>query len=323
MRFPAASAFDALVPDERQTALSQKWLTPDIDNIIAGIARIRAGVDRQYEERKSDAAGEAAPHLAGRTDIRRYPYGYCEPIRDTVWHSLQHSVCQPGLGQGHFVALRRFLDEGGHWRCIWGELTHGPYLQNAIQIGTWYIDASNDTVVVTKPKLDVRPLADTNFRNVESLIQYFDVTSHYYDWDIYPNRVVPALAPVFPALAIHRSSGVLLLCDIPRPLFYRNLEDRGAQADAFLKASAYAEKELPPDARQALARAASAIDTHLSAAAPLAEDLSGWVASCEPGDATTRRAVALSRLHTRVNHIIRKASVSVRNSVQAPGGDAL
>ena len=243
--FPQAYLFDSLAVDMHQQSLSNKWLTPDLDNIVAGIARIRARIDQQFSRYKHAHPQKNSAHLAGLTDIHTYPYGYCEPIRNIVWNSLQHSLQKPQAGRGHFLAVREFINAGGLYQKIWGELTHGPYLQNAIQMGIYYIDAANDTVIESNPKLDVRLLADTNFKNINSLEQYFDVVQHYYQWDTYPNTVFPQLAPLYPGIAVHRQSGVLLICDIPLPLMYKNLSQQGALSRQFLERSAYSSKIMP------------------------------------------------------------------------------
>lgn len=245
--FPKAHAYDCVIPDERQQALSDRYLTPNMENIMTGIAKIRAKVDEHYEAKKAkdDRDDSQKNHLSGLTDVQAYPYGYCQPIRNMVWNSLHKSLKHPNAGQGHFVALRDFLAAGGLFRKIWGELTHGPYFQNAIQVGSYYLDASNDTVVVTKPKLEVMPLLETNFRNIDSFEHYFDVATSYYQWETYPNTVLPKIAAIFPAIAIHKKSGVMLVCDIPLTLMYKNMESGGQLAANFLKTSSYAGKTLP------------------------------------------------------------------------------
>ncbi len=246
IRFPQAHAFDCISPNKQQQMLSDRFLTPNIENIMAGIAKIRARIDEHFETLKAKAHSEPqADHLAGLIDIKMYPYGFCERIRDMVWNSLHTNLKNPNAGQGHFTELRTFIHEGGLFRKIWGELTHGPYFQNAIQVGSYYLDASNDTVVTTKPKLEILPLAQTNFQNIDSFEQYFDVASTYYQWETYPNSFLPNLTPLYPGVAIHKQSKAMLICDVPLPLMYKNMESRGQMAMRFLKHSSYSQKSMP------------------------------------------------------------------------------
>ena len=55
-------------------------------------------------------------------------------------------------------AIREFIGKGGAFRSVWGVLRE-QYFQNAIQLGGLYVDVSNDTVVVTKPKVEILPIA--------------------------------------------------------------------------------------------------------------------------------------------------------------------
>lgn len=245
--FPAATASDPCPVDQREWDLTEKWITPDLDRIIEGLTKIRAKIDEQFEKEKAvTLEGEQAVHLAGLKDIRQYPYGYCDVIRDMVWNAIGDNMRHPNKESRYFSSVQSFLQEGGHARKIWGELTYGPYFQNAIQIGAYYIDAANDTVDVTKPKLDVKYLKDASMRSVDDYEQYFDITDSYYDWDVFPNTFFPELAVLFPGVARYRKTGALMLCDIAEPLVLKNLNAVGDLAGRFFAAPSYKMKSPSP-----------------------------------------------------------------------------
>jgi hypothetical protein len=248
--FSLASQFDSVVPDARQQALSERYIAPELDRITAGVAAIRAKIDARFEEKKRQPQATDRAHKGSLKDLSLYPYGFCDDIRDIAFASIEANLQKHSGGDSPFASLKPFLAEGGIFRRIWGELTHGPYFQNAMQIGSYYLDCANDTVVITKPKLEVMPLVDTNFRNVHSFEHYFTVASHYYKWESYPNTLYPRLAPLFPALAVHKESGVLLICPVALPLMLKNLNSGGKLAEQFLNASGWREKTLPAAYRE-------------------------------------------------------------------------
>ncbi|MFC3051322.1 hypothetical protein [Kordiimonas pumila] len=245
--FPQAYLYDSVRNDPLQEALTAKWILPNLDLITAGIDKTRQAIDRHFEKLKEQSKTEKSPKDASLKNIQDYPYGYCDTIRDSVWSTIQRSLHSDKKGGHYFNAIACFIDEGGVFKRIWGELTYGPYFQNAIQLGTYYVDASNDTVVITKPKLDIKPLAEASFQNIDTFEHYFDVASAYYQWDTYPNIYLPQMAALFPAVAVHKKAGVTLLCDIPRPLFFKNVQSKGKLAQQFLSHSNYSKKTLSKD----------------------------------------------------------------------------
>jgi hypothetical protein len=244
-RFEQATHFDSVVPDAHQQALSERYIAPELERITAGVAAVRAKIDARFGEKKRLERETGRGHKSSLKDLSLYPYGFCDDIRDIAFASIEASLQKHTGDKSPFASLKPFLAEGGIFRRIWGELTHGPYFQNAMQIGAYYLDCANDTVVVTKPKLEVMPLVETNFRNVDSFEHYFTVASHYYKWESYPNTLYPRLAPLFPALAVHKESGVLLLCPVALPLMLKNLNSGGKLAEQFLAASSWRDKKLP------------------------------------------------------------------------------
>ena len=246
-QFPEATANDYVEVDERIEALSQKWLTPNMGSITVGLGKLRARVDGHFEAQKAAALKEKATFLSEMKDIYKYPYGHCDVIRNLVWDNIHISLKGRGAYARYFTALKPFLAKGGVFRKIWGDLTYGPYFQSAMQLGSYYVDVSNDTVVISKPKLDIKYLKDASLRNVDGFQHYYDVAQSYFKWDVYPNIYLPELKYLYPAVAVHQNTGALLLCGVAKPLFYKNLNTAGALAEQFLSNSPYSAKRLSAD----------------------------------------------------------------------------
>ena len=98
-------------------------------------------------------------------------------------------------------ALRAFQRAGGAFRQVWGDL-RGQYFQNAFQVGTLYIDVANDTVTPTKPKVEILPFHEAQFVPIQDFAHFSRVAQRYWQHEIYPNHVLPHLAPHCPLIHV-------------------------------------------------------------------------------------------------------------------------
>src|SRR5690606_1339592 len=96
-------------------------------------------------------------------------------------------------------ALRDFLQHGGNARQVWGDL-RGEFFQNAFLVGTLYIDVSNDTVTPTKPKVEILPFEQADFRPVRDYLHYARMTRQYWGAYVFANHILPGLALYFPLI---------------------------------------------------------------------------------------------------------------------------
>ncbi len=322
-QFPEATANDCLVADERMDALTRKWITPNMGLITIGLRKIRARVDAHFEAQKAAATKQKAGYLSEMKDITRYPYGYCDIIRNIVWDHIHKSVAGQGPYVRYFAALKPFLRNGGLFRKIWGELTYGPYFQSAMQLGAYYIDVSNDTVVITKPKLEIKFLKDTQIVNVDDFEQYFTAAQSYFKWDVYPNVYLPEFASLYPGVAIHRNTGALLLCGVAKPVFYKNLNSGGHLAAGFVGGSSYAGRRLPGEQEASMAafreevlpqlleraqRENAALGRELELAADY-KRLRAWLEEGHKPDAYRATALRLETIANKVGSVLRPYSL--------------
>lgn len=210
-----------------QIDLTTRWLTPLGGSLMDYCKALRAEVDAQLAPRLPAAAGKP------------YPYGRCEEITQQVHARLQQRLLQPA----HAVelALRDFVAEGGWLRSVWGVLRE-QYFQNALQMGTLYVDVSNDTVFVTKPPVEILPMAESGLVPVRDLAHFRQTAERYWGATLYANHLAPSLAPLLPLVSV--SPGRLLpglqsACDYMIELM---------RADDFRQAEAWLRDGPPPPA---------------------------------------------------------------------------
>ena len=169
--------------------MTERFLLPAVSSLEALFLALRAQLDPELSQAK--------PVKHGKT----YPLGQCLEISLAMkarLGQLDPSSLKGTSLQGH-AALTAFLRHGGRLRQVWGDL-RGEYFQNAFLAGTLYIDVSNDTVVRTKPPVEILPLPDARFTPVEDYAHYARTASRYWGAHVFPNHVAPALAPYFPLI---------------------------------------------------------------------------------------------------------------------------
>lgn len=174
-------------PDARQAALTLQHFGGETSGLEGWFLAERACID-------ATLGPTSPPARPGKP----YPYGRCEEITAAMVDRLRRSLALPNhpLEQ----ALHDFVAQGGIIRSIWGVLRQ-RYFQNALQIGTLYVDVSNDTVVLTKPKVEILPVAESGMENVRDLRHFAETAEAYWQSRLYANLAVPSLAPVLPIIA--------------------------------------------------------------------------------------------------------------------------
>ncbi|UEM21735.1 hypothetical protein JL100_002920 [Skermanella mucosa] len=172
--------------DERQAALTEAHLSDRIGALMDYFLALRAETDAVLAPRLAAAAGKP------------YPYGRCAEINSDLFARMAGRVKQPATDVER--TLHDFVSQGGVIRTVWGVL-RGQYFQNAIQFGGLYVDVSNDTVVVTKPKVEILPIAESGLVPVRDLAHFRATAESYWGAAIYANHLVPSLAPLLPMIS--------------------------------------------------------------------------------------------------------------------------
>lgn len=181
--------YEPAPPDRMQKALSAQYLWPIQDEIFDLLTDIRDRLDPRLSQRYPVARGAA------------YPLGRCKEITEAVREALIQRLQQPKSRPER--ALAEFIDQGGLIRPIWGAL-RGRYFQNATQIGTLYVDVSNDTVAVIKPKVEILPLERSGLEPVRDIAHFRHIVRQYWKADLFANLVAPSLAPVLPMISVNQ-----------------------------------------------------------------------------------------------------------------------
>jgi hypothetical protein len=170
---------------QRQVALTARHLLPIRKALFDHLMAIRLEIDRVLEPR--------CPPQMGKT----YPLGRCLEISVVAFQELQRRIAEPS----HPVeqALARFTSQGGIVKSIWGAL-RGRFFQNAMQFGALYVDVANDTVTITKPKVEIMPMAHSGMVAVRDVFHFAEIAGIYLGARVYPNIVAPSLAPLLPMI---------------------------------------------------------------------------------------------------------------------------
>lgn len=184
--------------DDTQIALTGAHLG-DPGVLLDYFGALRRAVDPVLAER--------FPHFAGKP----YPQGRCREIRDAVLDLLLQQVNDPsGSGAGLVAAsISDFIRAGGAGRRIWGVL-RGTYFQNAIQLGSWYVDVGNDTVDPRKPPIEILPLAETDMVAIRDYRHFAEIAGRYWNARFYRNTAFPRLAAWFPLICVYPTGAVEL-----------------------------------------------------------------------------------------------------------------
>lgn len=183
----------------RQQALTERFLRP----VLPGLERLLLDIRREL-----DPILRAAHPARG---AQAYPLGRCREITVAVQERL--AQLDPARLSGPqaeaFAALRGFMAAGGEMRRAWGDL-RGLYFQNAMVVGALYVDVANDTVVPTKPPVEILPFAQADFTPIADYRHFARIARSYWKCRFWPNHLLPQLAPYLPLILISASGRVRL-----------------------------------------------------------------------------------------------------------------
>lgn len=182
--------------DRLQGALTARFLEPALPALREMFFEIRAETDRVLGGREATSYGA------------RYPYGYCLEITQDVLARLTSRMSRQPASAGE-RAMRSFLVNGGQVQRQWGVLRE-RFFQNALAAGTLYVDVSNDTVDVTKPKIEILPAKNSGLVPVRDGAHFARIAESYWRCRAYANTALPALAPLFPIILAYESGKVRL-----------------------------------------------------------------------------------------------------------------
>lgn len=234
--------------DSKQVELTEKFLLPNINNLINNVSEIRQKLDSyMYKQKKKYRRAGRLPLMS---KLAKYPLGQCGEIRDWVFDTILKNSRDPDC-QG-LNALQKFRSKGGYVKAVWG-IQKDKYFQNMIQAGNLTIDCANDTVDINKPSVEILPIAESRFREIKSFEDYADVLQRYDGFEVFPNVYIPQVAPHYPMIFIGKD-GRISFEEGTGTLASRNIlslnQDTNTNfemARKFIFESSFSKKRLPLD----------------------------------------------------------------------------
>ena len=199
-------------------ALTARFLIPAQDALMDFFLALRRDTDQELVQAMALRPG------------RPYPLGCCQEITLDVLQRLGRRLEKPDHRGAR--ALCAFMDAGGIGRCVWGVLRN-RYFQNALQFGGLYVDVANDTVTVTKPKVEILPMAQSGLVAVRGPEHYATIASLYWGLEVYANHALPSLSPILPMIAATPGT-VPVLMSATKYMVGMSLRDQFSQTEAWL-----------------------------------------------------------------------------------------
>ncbi|MGE4123847.1 MAG: hypothetical protein AB7E59_01110 [Pusillimonas sp.] len=183
----------------QESELTVKYLFPAINDIYACFLALRLQLDPILRQ--------AQPVKLGKP----YPLGQCLEISLAVQRALrtQSPDGLPVSAARGLRAIQAFMKAGGSFRQVWGDL-RGQFFQNAFLLGTLYVDVSNDTVTPTKPKVEIMPFDQAGFVPIRDFEHFSELAQRYWNDRVFPNHVLPELAPWCPLVHVSSEGRVRL-----------------------------------------------------------------------------------------------------------------
>ena len=180
-----------------QQELTEKHLLPALHELEIFLLTVRLQIDSELHQGQPVKLGKP------------YPLGQCLEIALTVERRLREikETSLPPQAHAGLRVFRAFLRDGGEFRLIWGDLRR-QYFQNAFQLGTLYVDVANDTVVPSKPKVEILPFHKADIVPMEDFLHFATIAGRYWHDRVYPNHVLPSLAPYCPLIHVGKSGRV-------------------------------------------------------------------------------------------------------------------
>lgn len=232
-----------------QQLLTDRHLAPNLHDLESYFLVVREALDIELSQLQPVKLGKA------------YPLGQCLEIAEAVYKRLRgtRQFALPPHAIKGYNAMRAFLRDGGSFRQVWGDL-RGQYFQNAFQLGTLYLDVANDTVVATKPKIEILPFDQANIVPVRDFEHFIVVAQRYWKDEIFPNHVLPALAPYCPLLHLSKD-GVVRIHDASQYMIRMTLDKAFEPSETVLRAAPMPQ-DLFEAVREALNGTSSRIASH-------------------------------------------------------------
>lgn len=197
---------DTLLPNEPRVAdplqqtLTERFLLPALPALQALLEDLRGRID---------------PALAARAPVKLgqpYPRGQSQEITQAVHETLGQldAGTLPARAADGFAALAAFNAHGGSLRHVWGAL-RGTHFHHAFLFGTLLVDVAADAV--GGGKVDIVPFRQARFTPVRDHRHFSLLAESAWHATVYPNHLLPALAPYAPLVMLIPGGSVRIESD--------------------------------------------------------------------------------------------------------------
>lgn len=208
---------NALAPiDDLQLKLSEEFIEPNVQKFELAFYSFREALDELWLIGQSDKLPSAnrtflleeiekQKRKITVASSREYPLGRCYNITAIAYAYIQQfEIRNP---RSPFYVLNEFVCRGGVFKVIWGEVRHEVF-QTSMQIGNWYFDTANDTVILTKPKVLSFTFnsSKNEFHEIWSMKHYIEIKERYHECTVYLNNVFPSISSLFPLISLSKNN---------------------------------------------------------------------------------------------------------------------
>lgn len=287
-----------IIDAPRQQVLTERCLLPELPALRALFLHLRGTIDATLARRQPVKLGKP------------YPLGCCAEISLALQQALRDldpAQLPPAAIAGH-AALARFQAAGGTSRRVWG-YQRGRGMRHALLVGTLLIDAAQDSSNAGLPPVALTPFAQSGLTPVRDHRHFALLATADWQAHVFPNHVLPALAPYAPLVVLAPGGSVRLEADAPYML---TLARRGGFASsAAMLAKPPMTSALFGAVANVLAQAGFEVATDALQGQATALDLCRQYRDAGTRDADARHEATVTTL-ARANHALQVLQVAAR-----------
>ncbi|WUR12640.1 hypothetical protein E7V67_023570 [[Empedobacter] haloabium] len=287
-----------IVDTAHQQVLTERCLLPELPALRTLFLHLRGTIDATLAPRQPVKLGKP------------YPLGCCAEISLALQQALRDldpTQLPPAAVAGH-AALARFQAAGGTSRRVWG-YQRGRGMRHALLIGTLLIDAAQDSSDASLAPVALTPFAQAGLTPLRDHRHFALLAAAEWQAHVYPNHVLPALAPYAPLIVLVPGGSVRLEADVHYMLA---LARRGGFASS---AAVLAMPAMTPALFGAIANVLAQAGFEVAADAPqgraAALDLCRQYRDAGTRDADARHEATLTTL-ARANRALQVLQVAAR-----------
>ena len=169
---------------ESQSIDNSKSPEFDTELIFSKLKQFREEVNQELGS--SFTLEDSNIRVQGIRDLSHFPLGFCDIIRDRVYEKSK----KEGLVQ--------YLEEKGVvFKKVFGILNNS-WFHNVFQIGNYIVDVSRDSIEGFDEFFVATPIKKSNFKNITSYDEVFEIMKKYWKVEVYPNILFPEISLYFP-----------------------------------------------------------------------------------------------------------------------------